>query len=589
MSETLLKVLPINDLLGLNFYVPSYQRGYRWTTRQVKELLDDIWEFRGKSEDKPKDEFYCLQPLVVAKQDEEWVLIDGQQRLTTIYLILSHLKIWLTAFRKEKYTIRYETRPDSVEFLNNIDLDKSTENIDYYHICQAYRAIDEWFKQKGGTSEMYFLTTLVNDDNIGKNVKVIWYEIGSDNNPIDIFTRINIGKIPLTNSELIKALFLGKIKANENDNKINPKQLQIANEWDRIENTLQNDSFWHFIYEGKVNYETRIEYIFDLMKDKTSEDEMYFTFHKFNDAFDAQENIDDIWLSIKKYFQTFEEWYKDRKVYHLVGYLIAAGYSIRLLKAQSEKLTKSKFKQFLIDEIKKSINYDVIQELDYTKNKDRDIIRYILLLFNIQTIVANDNSNIRFPFDSFKKEKNWDIEHIRSVKSDKPATDKKQRNWLESVLAYFVGKKAFEEQIKAIEFLKDEQDKSLTREICDVLKIVKITDTEFTPTYEKVLDYFKENSNPENINSISNLALLDAGTNRSYKNAVFPIKRKTIIEKDMNGTFIPICTKNVFLKSYSNQFEQAMFWKESDAEDYLAAILKTLSVYKNNQKDNNND
>ena len=57
----------------------------------------------------------------------------------------------------------------------------------------------------------------------------------------------------------------------------------------------------------------------------------------------------------------------------------------------------------------------------------------------------------------------------------------------------------------------------------------------------------------------------------------------------MNGTFIPICTKNVFLKSYSNQFEQAMFWKESDGEDYLAAILKTLSVYKNNQNDNNND
>ena len=570
-NETLLKVLPVNDLLGKSFFVPSYQRGYRWTTRQVMELLNDIWKFRKESEDKPKEEFYCLQPVVVAPMGDKWILIDGQQRLTTIYLILSYLNKILVILEKEKYTLRYETRIDSAEFLNNIDLDKSNLNIDYFHICQAYKAIDEWFSNKDGNTKINFLNTLLNDDEAGKNVKVIWYEIGGDVDPIDIFTRINIGKIPLTNAELIKALFLGKIKANFTNDKVSLKQIQIASEWDRIENTLQNDSFWHFIYEGNINYETRIEYIFDLMQNKTAEEETYFTFHKFSEDFDGPQTLDEIWLSIKKYFQTFEEWYNNQVYYHLVGFLISTGYSIALLKSKSESLTKTLFRNFLKDEIKKKVNFS-IDDLDYPDKR----INTALLLFNIQTIVANENSNIRFPFDSYKKE-NWDIEHIRSVKSEKP-TGNKQRKWLATVLEYFIGKKVVDEQKPSIDELKG-ADKALATIVWNALQKDRLTDVDFTPIYDKVLKVFKEDTEPENINSISNLALLDAATNRGYKNAVFPIKRKTIIENDMNGTFIPLCTKNVFLKSYSNRFENVMFWQDADAKDYLAAIVETLSIY----------
>jgi hypothetical protein len=478
--------------------------------------------------------------------------------------------------------LRYETRSDWTEFLDKIakkDFSERTNNIDYYHICQAYEEVDSWFANKDGNTKLNFLNTLLNDDDAGKNVKVIWYEISSDSNPIDIFTRINIGKIPLTNAELIKALFLGKITLNTNGDKINLKQLQIASEWDRIENALQNDSFWFFIYQGNVSYETRIEYIFDLMKEKTTEHENYFTFHKFNDAFDANESIDDIWLSIKKYFQTFEEWYNDRISYHLIGYLIYTGYSIASLKSKSENLTKSNFKLFLTKEISNTIEYDAIEDLDYDKSGNRIRIKHLLLLFNIQTIVANENSHVRFPFNSLKKE-SWDIEHIRSVKSDKPPTNK-QRKWLVEVLEYFIGNK-LELQEEAINNLKGEDQKMLTKEIWNVLQKDKVVDSDFTSLYENVLKMFAEDTEPKNINSISNLTLLDSGTNRSYKNAVFPIKRKTIIAKDMNGTFIPICTKNVFMKSYTNQFEQAMFWTENDAKDYLDTILKTLSIYKNN-------
>jgi len=73
-----------------NFFVPAYQRGYRWTREDVKRLLDDVWETKQVNGD------YSLQPVVVKLINngsnvadnlgqQEWELIDGQQRLTTLY------------------------------------------------------------------------------------------------------------------------------------------------------------------------------------------------------------------------------------------------------------------------------------------------------------------------------------------------------------------------------------------------------------------------------------------------------------------------------------------------------------------------
>ena len=70
--------------LGMQFYVPNYQRGYRWKESQVQQLLNDIKEFDYEKNNEKK--FYCLQPLVVTEDKENgWVVIDGQQRLTTLF------------------------------------------------------------------------------------------------------------------------------------------------------------------------------------------------------------------------------------------------------------------------------------------------------------------------------------------------------------------------------------------------------------------------------------------------------------------------------------------------------------------------
>ena len=65
MDNSIVALKPVKDLLGMNFYIPDYQRGYRWTAQQATDLLEDIWTFAQK--DKAHTEIYCIQPLVVQR------------------------------------------------------------------------------------------------------------------------------------------------------------------------------------------------------------------------------------------------------------------------------------------------------------------------------------------------------------------------------------------------------------------------------------------------------------------------------------------------------------------------------------------
>ena len=140
MSDATICLMPVNDLLTKTFFVPAYQRGYRWTERQVEDLLNDIWEFQ-QEEHENKQSFYCLQPLVVKERSGgDWEVVDGQQRLVTIFLILTYLKKILDILSKSRFTIAFETRSDTCgAFLQNIDLSQRDANIDYYHISPRLR------------------------------------------------------------------------------------------------------------------------------------------------------------------------------------------------------------------------------------------------------------------------------------------------------------------------------------------------------------------------------------------------------------------------------------------------------------------
>ena len=151
IKENNLEMLEINKLLGFNFYIPSYQRGYRWTDKQVKALLNDIWEF--KNQNHAPEEYYCLQPIVVKEKVIEginyWEIIDGQQRLTTILIILYYFNQNEFKTPRKAFNLKFATRPSSDLFLENIeDKELAKNNVDYFHIHEAYGTIRKWFEEK---------------------------------------------------------------------------------------------------------------------------------------------------------------------------------------------------------------------------------------------------------------------------------------------------------------------------------------------------------------------------------------------------------------------------------------------------------
>lgn len=586
MNEVL-KLKSISELLNESFFIPSYQRGYRWTKQQVEDLLEDIMEFSKKAHFDKKEGFYCLQPIVIKKSKSPtymWDVIDGQQRLTTIYILLKYFE---QTTNTKPYEIGYETRLTSEEFLATKLSTVDDSNIDFFHMSMAYETIKNWFNDKDFSSKNLFLMYLlqtpeIDDDNIDKasNIRVIWYEVQDDENKnirhdIEIFTRINMGKIPLTNAELVKALLLEGFEQKE--------QFEIASEWDQIEYSLQNDDLWLFINKEKKEQPTRIEFIFELISEnylKQQSDEFkkslnksidtFYIFHIINhllhnDSREKDEKKQEtiytyLWKQVKTYYRILNEWYEDRELFHKIGFLVIYSSNTILdfvehyIKPNS---TKDEFRMFLNQEIQQQFSDIEIESLKYEDNdKAKRKIRKVLLMLNLQTLIDNKNSNMRFQFDRFKNE-DWDIEHIRSQTDKYPVKQDEKLKWL---LDISIDENFSEDEIK--ELTKNENNDQFVEYYNTVQK-----------NYEGVEGDFS------NKDRIGNLALLDATTNRGYGNAFFPIKRRTILLNDMNGTFIPICTKNVFMKYYTENVGNPNSWNETDALEYEKKIKQILKQY----------
>lgn len=549
----------IGELLEFKFFIPSYQRGYRWTERQVEDLLNDVWDFITKT-GKKDNEWYCLQPVVVKKINNHYEVLDGQQRLTTIFLILKHLERFIESDRKG-FEIEYETRntenSNSKLFLQSIDLKsekESLDNIDYFHIFQAYQKIKEWFQTKANQGynsiSSKFITPFL------ESTKVIWYEVSAEKDAIEIFTRINMGKIPLTNAELIKALFLNSSNFPDSDTEeIRLRQLEIASEWDRMEYSLQNDELWYFINNSENELPTRIEYLFNIMKNidgiKNGNDQ-YSTFRFFSDKFKSKnkDEIDTNWKEIKRIFQTIEEWFTDRELYHKIGFLISADVEITELLKEVKNKQKQEFRKLLDIKIAEKVKCTKLEELEY----GNPLVKKVLLLHNIQTMLNNKEETTRFPFVRYKDKKiGWDIEHIHAIATKVKVKFEDQKSWLIN------------------NFVKTEQhaDLELNLQIENAInEINQIAEDDFQSIIEYVLG--------DEDNSIRNLCLLDRGTNRSYKNDSFKNKRNKIIENEKNGTFIPVCTRNVFMKYYSKGLKDLEIWNENDRTDYFEDLKSVV-------------
>lgn len=621
----------ISELLEMKFFIPSYQRGYRWTEQQVRDLLDDIQEFAQKR-NKKSGEFYCLQPIVVHRMtraeiesnklpgDEWYEVIDGQQRLTTIYLILQAMSkvIEVLGLPTSLFEMRYQRSMlgDLSDFLTNIATvtTEDQDQIDRFHISRAYLQIAKWKKENGNRNAQFCNALLFNDISEEKdsanNVRFIWYETHEES-PVRVFTRLNIGAIKLTNAELIKALLLNRKNFEKDGSTSQLRQQEIASEWDEIEYTLQREDFWLFLNARDDTRETRIDFIFDLIaEDKglgTYEGigtDKYRTFRYFGLYFKSPNSSTvEAWDKVKRYFRMFNEWYNDIKLYHYVGFLIAVGTPLRDIIDywntfhSKEEFVKKGLAPKVWEKIKSSA--DQLDQVYETEKKPKTQCRPLLLFHNIQTVIDRNDTGqrtftpglmYRFPFHLYKRE-HWDVEHINSWSTNSEEGDDTRDEWLANI---FPGvSPEIQEKIKTYaECDNKEKRDNLYSEI----QLEALLPPEWSD---------------EDKNKIWNYTLLDSHTNRSYGNAIFSAKRRIIKDKYMgilttiptikkgkitlaeekketssNKTrpFVPPCTLSVFLKMYSPIVGDVNYWTIEDAEAYLTNLENSIKELKELKK-----
>ena len=376
MSDTSVSLKTIAKLHeeSAQFYIDAFQRGYRWSANEVQDLLDDIREFLHKISKQDNDEFYCLQPIIVTRAEDgvSWKVIDGQQRLTTLYLIYSYYWVDGSPSRRVMpFKLSYNDKPRLEEclqcFITNEYSDSATvekkmalyeKDIDCHYVMEAYKCICDYFHKLSGN-----LNTDEEIDGMKKifntRMKIIWYEIKDCDleKEIAVFTKINMGKIALKNAELIKALLLER--DGKDTAKLLPIQTEIADEWNKIEAQLSEEDFWSFLVNEKKtesSYVPRIDYIFHVMARKLNtellpransvfpNDELYtvsenvnkdkFSFYVFSNYVrlfkdhpeyietDNKHYIQIIWHQVREYYRMFRDWYKHLEWYHMIGFLV---------------------------------------------------------------------------------------------------------------------------------------------------------------------------------------------------------------------------------------------------------------------------
>lgn len=566
----------IKELENYKFFIPSYQRGYRWGDREVGALLEDIWDFANTEQ--KEGSFYCLQPLVVKNNSPKYNVIDGQQRLTTIFLIVKFLR--KDCLFDISYETRQEANQDSREFLQNIESKSQSEatNIDFWHFYEAYQKIREFFEDKSIDKDRFLIALL--DD-----CKVLWYEIAKSESESAVFRRLNIGKIPLQEAENIKALFLSK---NENLDSDDIKER--AQSWYEAEIRLREERDFRYCVLANISENdimprikpyalsddiSRIEVYLKAISSPQKENKLF----EFFDEIYRDKKLDSKWEELESCIDNFQGFASkginqlDRKIFHYIGFLSQSGERISKIYAWWIDSNKSKeaFAKILFEKICEKMQDSIakIDDLDYRQGRDdRRDIHELLLLANLQYLINDESSNKYFEFNRFVLEQ-WSLEHIYAQNSQslKETIKTKDKNALKEWL---------EESKKYIE------NKELQKEIATFLNALDSSEIDKSKgklpnLLDKIDGDFK---NSDSLHSIGNLSLLDRDSNAKLGNLIFSKKRKEIEQLGKEDKLIPILTEKVFDKSIGDlDISNKDIFSKADREAYLKSLRKLLGSF----------
>lgn len=371
---------------NVHFYIPSYQRGYRWKKKQVLQLIDDIDGFTP-TEATP---FYFLQALAIANdiQNHRVNVVDGQQRLTTLKLILGN----------------------------------EYDGIKLEYAREADKALDKYFKEIAQgiiESRLGDLASTIRKqfcEKLKSCCRFLYYEVDGDKE-LSTFDELNSGKIPAKDSELVKCIMLSL--GNDETQKVTEAR---AKEWDEIERMLNNEDFFAFMTPRKTKREDDrmtiiLRYAGFIPSEKEYDEEVFPFLSKIQDRI-KYISRESVWKNICAAYYRLLEWYNDPLIYHAFGSIVhRRGHNTIDSIVEGDNI---------IDVIEKMADYKPNTNLDdYHKGSDR--LYHYLLLSNVAFCWKRWPN--RYSFRRHREIDGWSLEHI-FARNQRNLTEDELKEWL---------------------------------------------------------------------------------------------------------------------------------------------------------------
>lgn len=568
------------------YYIAPYQRGYKWASINPNDAVCVLMKDLFDAAENINSEYY-LQFITTkrTKINESYVLevIDGQQRLTTLTILLSVLAnikdVNINDISND--LLSYEVRPKVTDFFrnhiyNNIET-LLTENWDDFILKYPLNDEQDIYYLFSATNKIsQMLAGNFNEDNdielfvkyLLENVKIILNNIERDIDCEEIFSNLNDNRVELTSSELIKGLLLTN-SARELPNSqriITYKEIielraVMGRQWDELSHWANRDEIKSFLFPNSYNV---LDELLLLLALDNGFNESIDVFNK-NIVFNHfQSQIKKGGKTAKGFFENLKElksvlyeWFNDQDIYNSLGYVFFTRQSKKTIKNYLSFIRKDKsdLKEDLSKSIATILDFDV-EDLQYGKT-NVEIHNLLLAL----SVFGNNN---RFNFTAFNTQTTWSLEHIFPQTPDKLADSLGQKD---------------------IELLKSlcENNLSTFKNVKNLLQDFEET-MDIESTYSSLLDKLNEKTcilssnektilyrliKKEKLHSIGNMALLTGSDNSSNKNGMFDKKRYNIVKRISNGSFVPKHTYDVFSKLISDKMSPDLtIWTTTDIDSH---------------------
>lgn len=529
------------------FVIPAYQRGYKWSVKDQKNKssLDFFIDSLVKAFEDRHNEYF-IEAVTVVEENKEIILVDGQQRTTSLFLIFAVLK----GFEFVKNKLKYDVREDSHKWLNNLISDNKVEiedddTQDIFYFKEALKLIEsklEGVDQKGFSNF------------IKENVYLLYNPIPKEK-AVNTFIALNGLKAVMKDEELIKSDLL--IKSSRVEDKSLDKEEQFGIEWKINEDRgrlARNWDKWLYWWNQKevkdyfgIGNHHPLYYLlvtyWNINKKDTYQKTKEFSFDNFKTQFlsnsqDAKKSFE----GLRKLQKTFEDLYNDFYSHNFIGLILKTSNS------REDSLC------YFLDS--KIINKLTIEE--YTKWSLVGAT-HLEIINDVVEKVKNEETD-----------EDWEIIiKIRKAQDAVNLINEKYVYWNEKNEEYNDGRKEYAFRFLLLVNLLE--DNKLKRKFDFSVWNNRSLEHIYPKSKSCCLNFTQENFQEASVHCIGNLVLLYGRDNSSFGAKDFLDKKNTYFNTSEEFKSRNLLhTISVFSKSQ---------WRESEITDNKKSIINQLNNY----------